>query len=234
MSQADKGVTYVSRMQCVQAAVQTQIEQMQNGAKERKVGVVTFNNEVNILGDGTKDPQTITGDKLSNFDWLAKNGAEKAGDLLSKTVKDTGKFLQDKVMAIEETGPTALGPAVLTSVAMAAEGCPGSTVVICTDGLANVGLGSLDEIETEEEIAKVKEFYERVGEYAKGKGVTVNLVSIKGDQCNIECLSTLQDLTGGNIDIVEPANLLECFANMQSKPVIATNVVVKIKLHKGL
>ena len=61
-------------------------------------------------------------------------------------------------MAIEETGPTALGPAVLTSVALAAEGAPGSTVVICTDGLANVGLGAFDEIETEAEIAKVKEF----------------------------------------------------------------------------
>jgi hypothetical protein len=137
-------------------------------------------------------------------------------------------------MAIEETGPTALGPAVLTSVALAAEGAPGSTVVICTDGLANVGLGAFDEIETEAEIAKVKEFYERIGEYAKNKGVTVNLVSIKGDECNIEALSTLQDLTGGSIERVEPANLTKNFANMLSKPVIATNVVVKIKLHKGL
>jgi len=137
-------------------------------------------------------------------------------------------------MAIEETGPTALGPAVLTSVALAAEGAPGSTVVICPDCLANVGLGAFDEIETEAEIAKVKEFYERIGEYAKNKGVTVNLVSIKGDECNIEALSTLQDLTGGSIERVEPANLTKNFANMLSKPVIATNVVVKIKLHKGL
>lgn len=66
-------------------------------------------------------------------------------------------------MAIEETGPTALGPAVLTSVALAAEGKAGSTVVICTDGLANIGLGALDEVKTEDDIAKIKEFYERVG-----------------------------------------------------------------------
>lgn len=55
-------------------------------------------------------------------------------------------------MGIEETGPTALGPAVLTSVALAAEGKPGSTVVICTDGLANIGLGAFDEIKTEDDI----------------------------------------------------------------------------------
>jgi len=34
------------------------------GAENRKVGVVTFNNEVTILGDGTKNPYTITGDRL--------------------------------------------------------------------------------------------------------------------------------------------------------------------------
>ena len=54
-------------------------------------------------------------------------------------------------MGIEETGPTALGPALLSSIALAAEGSPGSTVVLCTDGLANVGLGAFDGVVTEEE-----------------------------------------------------------------------------------
>jgi hypothetical protein len=62
----------------------------------------------------------------------------------------------------------------------------------------------------------------------------VNLVSIKGDECNIDALSTLQDLTGGNIERVAPVDLTKNFANMLSKPVIATNVVVKVKTHKGL
>lgn len=66
-------------------------------------------------------------------------------------------------MSIEETGPTALGPAALTSIAMAAEGIVGSTVVICTDGLANVGLGAYDEAKSPEEIAAVDTFYEQVG-----------------------------------------------------------------------
>lgn len=66
----------------------------------------------------------------------------------------------EKLNAIEETGPTALGPAIVTSVGMAAEGNPGSKVVICTDGLANIGLGAFDECVTEEDIQKVDAFYE--------------------------------------------------------------------------
>ena len=66
-------------------------------------------------------------------------------------------------MGMEESGTTALGPGILTSIAMASEGALGSQVVICTDGLANVGLANFDDAKTDEEKAKVDEFYERVG-----------------------------------------------------------------------
>lgn len=39
----------------------------------------------------------------------------------------------------------------MTSLLMASKGKPGSMVVICTDGLSNIGLGSMD---TEEELAE--------------------------------------------------------------------------------
>ena len=66
-------------------------------------------------------------------------------------------------MSLEETGPTALGPAILTAISLAGEGSPGSTVIVCTDGLANVGLGSFDEVFNEEQSKKVDEYYEMVG-----------------------------------------------------------------------
>jgi len=40
-------------MQCVQAAIESQIDDMAKGAANRKVGVVTFNNELQIIGDGS-------------------------------------------------------------------------------------------------------------------------------------------------------------------------------------
>lgn len=55
MNRADKGKTYISRVQCVKAAIEAQIEEMSKGAEQRKVGIVTFNNEVSVIGDGTQD-----------------------------------------------------------------------------------------------------------------------------------------------------------------------------------
>ena len=62
---------------------------MGKGAPQRKVGIVTFNNEVTILGDGAQAEQTINGDKLNDFDFLEKNGYEQADKLLSKPIKES-------------------------------------------------------------------------------------------------------------------------------------------------
>jgi len=66
---------------------------MQKNNPERKIGLVTFNNEVTIIGDGTKDPLTVAGDKLQNYDFLLNNGVESAGLLFSKSIKETKQFL---------------------------------------------------------------------------------------------------------------------------------------------
>lgn len=229
--QGERNVTYVSRMQCLQSAIDQQITDMANGAGDRKIGLVAFNNDVTIMGDGSLDPQILSGDKLTDYEYLIKNGTEQGQQRMNKKINETQKKLTEKLMGLEETGPTALGPAVATSIAMAAQGAPGSQVVICTDGLANVGLGSFDDPKFKDES---EEFYQKLGNLAKSKGLTVNIVSIIGDECNLDSLSKLAELTGGNVERVDPVSLTQNFQGILSKPIIATNVVAKVRLHKGL
>lgn len=66
-------------------------------------------------------------------------------------------------------GRTALGPGIATAVCMASEGKPGSSVVICTDGLANIGLGAFSDGSFSGgnlDVKKADEFYESIGELA--------------------------------------------------------------------
>jgi hypothetical protein len=77
----DFGMTYVSRLQCVQSAIDNQLSEMQKNNPDRKIGLVTFNNEVTIIGDGTKDPITVTGDKLFNYEHLLNSGVEQSSKL---------------------------------------------------------------------------------------------------------------------------------------------------------
>ena len=232
--QGENNVTYVSRMQCVQAATDNQITEMASGAPDRRLGLVTFNSEVSIIGDGTKADLNLAGDKLNDYQYLLETGVIQSQERMQKSVKDTKEMLSKKLLSIEETGPTALGPALLTSIGMASKGAPGSQVIICTDGLANVGLGAFDEVKNEQEMKVVDTFYEQMGEYAKQNGVMVNIISIEGEECNIDTLSKIAEMTGGNVNRVNPLQLAQNFANILSLPVIATNVTLKVKLHKGL
>lgn len=64
--------------------------------------------------------------------------------MMNKNITESFKFLKDGIMMAKPLGGTALGPGLLTSVVMAGEGGPGSVVVLCTDGMANEGIGAMN------------------------------------------------------------------------------------------
>ena len=68
---------------------------------------------------------------------------------------------------------TALGPAMLVGVAMTA-GVPGSKVIVCTDGMANYGLGDVfttkETLKMGTQYQQAIEFYDKVTEVAQRNG----------------------------------------------------------------
>ena len=85
--------------------------------------------------------------------------------------------------SLEEGGQTALGPALLISISMACQ-VPGSKVIICTDGMANVGLGNLDTLgSTEETYARTTAFFDQVSSMAAEKGYAFSTVMCQLERC---------------------------------------------------
>lgn len=80
---------------------------------------------------------------------------------------------------------------------------------------------------------KIEDFYEDLAENANKNGVTVNLMSIKGCDCNLENLIILSDRTGGEVNVIDPTEAGFQFSHVLSSESIATNVTVKIKLHQA-
>ena len=106
---------------------------------------------------------------------------------------------------------------------------------LCTDGLANVGLGSLEDIDTnEDKEQQACAFYTRIGQYALDKGVTINVVGIEGCGCDVEHLGVMSDITEGDIEKVLPMDLAKNFATALANPVVACKAQVAMFLHRGL
>lgn len=92
---------------------------------ERTLGVVTFERSVSIIGDGVEKPQNVNVD-FNNFEALMENGRVEAQTRMRNPIRQTKNNLLQKVQDIRTAGQTALGPGVVTAVAMAAKGGPGS------------------------------------------------------------------------------------------------------------
>ncbi len=108
-------------------------------------------------------------------------------------------------------GGTDLPPGLISSVGLASLGTLGSQVIICTDGQSGGVLNN-------------KLNYEKIGEYAQEKGVTIHIVTFTGTECNIDMISVVSSLTNGQIERVDTKNLGNNVKEILSKPVIATNV----------
>lgn len=150
---------------------------------------------------------------------------------MKEPLKTSSETLVHQFNRIEEGGKTSLGPALLASVALAAKGKQGSMVVICTDGLANVGLGSLDQEYDSEESNK---FYEEVTKLAVDNNIIISVITIKGEGCKIETLGKLAESTNGNVTRVNPEDISKDFSGILKDEIVATDVTLEIRLHKGL
>eukprot|EP01124_Arcella_intermedia_P015186 TRINITY_DN216_c1_g3_i2.p1 TRINITY_DN216_c1_g3~~TRINITY_DN216_c1_g3_i2.p1 ORF type:complete len:826 (-),score=201.52 TRINITY_DN216_c1_g3_i2:1472-3949(-) len=228
-----RNVTYVSRLQCVQAAIAAQIDRFAANLPRTRIGLVVFSNDVTILGDGKKTCQIITGDKLNNFEELMAIGAKFVGNegpIGIDCISETKKVLEKKVFELVEGGSTALGPAVSAAVGMALNS-PGSTIVIATDGLSNTGVGAMDSPESH---ALAVPFFDRLAILSKEKGITLNVIGIRGgDEMNMGVIGKLAHETMGEVDIVNPEKITENFGNILQSQLVATDVSVKLFLHKG-
>ena len=233
MSERASSEKNISRLDCVKETILAQIKDMHETYPERKLGLVTFTDYISVIGDAKLNETTVSRSMIDDYDFLLKNAVACSQTQMTMPIKDTKKELEYKVAKLRASNTTAMGPGMLTAIGIAGEGKPGSQVIVCTDGLSNLGLGSLQNTD-EASMAKAREFYTRIAEYAQLKGVTVHIVTIIGQECKIDAIIPVAELTGGNIQRVDPTDLKANFNEFLDKPVLATNVVLKVKLHKAL
>lgn len=88
---------------------------MAESTPDRLAGLVTFSAEVSLIGDGSGDSRVVAGDRLSNGEALREVGRAYP---LSRPVSEARERLSDRLFALEEGGPTALGPAVVAGLSM--------------------------------------------------------------------------------------------------------------------
>ena len=86
------------RLLMCKQAVAGQITAMANSNGERKLGLVAFDHEVEVIGDGIEKPMQINDQAmLMNYDQLLQGGQEQADIRMNKTIAETKDSLLSRV-----------------------------------------------------------------------------------------------------------------------------------------
>ncbi|KAL4481825.1 hypothetical protein ABPG74_007914 [Tetrahymena malaccensis] len=216
---------YMSRKACVERAIHSQILEMQKKYPNRKVGIVLFSKDVTILGDCQSAPVSIS--KEGQFEKLFELGQNHYENLFRNNVSQVNNMPQ-KYKEIRTNGSTALGPGLAVSLGLASQSPQsGSSIILCTDGLANEGIGQLED-------KKDYETYEKMGQLAKSLGILIHTITMRGNESDVRVLGKLSDTTGGRTSRVGPADFNSNFVELVSSDLVATKVEIVVQLHEGL
>lgn len=235
-SQRYKTVTNVTRLQAVQAAIDQQLTDLARDHPQQRPAIITFNNDVTFIGDGICEPVRIAEHNLHNKEVLVKAGLSAP---MPGPANATRSVLASKLFELEEGGRTALGPALVMAVAVASK-VRGSRIVLCTDGLANVGLGDMEgQLQQgadadDKRSQQASEFYRELGSEAASKGVSISVVTILGTSCKLAQLSVVAQQTSGQVSTVDPLKLEKEFSSVLRQEVLATNATATFVVHKSL
>lgn len=147
--------------------------------------------------------------------------------------------LHQQLGLLKAKGQTALGPALMLAAGMAAEN-PCSRIILCTDGLSNIGVGGLATELAEQssalssfvaDSATTLAFYARAGERMRSDGTSVSIVSFEGEHCNLQALGAVADLSGGAVYRAQPTELQLYMNEILQEPLLASNVSLRFYPH---
>jgi len=217
------GAAYMSRMQCMQAAVSENLKQLAVRHPNRKVLLVTFNDEVTFHSDGTGEPLTLAGDALNDGNHI-RNWASGLNLEQTKSIRESNEALDLRIAKLTEDGATALGPALLVATLIAGNK-PHSEIILCTDGLSNVGLGMLDEAS---QVNQATAFYKDIAGYAKSHETAVNIMALEDSNCMLSAFAVVATETSGQVNVLHPLEWVAEVQRIAQNPAIATNVHLQL------
>uniref|UniRef100_A0A3B4YJ22 VWFA domain-containing protein n=1 Tax=Seriola lalandi dorsalis TaxID=1841481 RepID=A0A3B4YJ22_SERLL len=197
--------------QGIQDALQRALTSMLQQSPRRRVALVTFGDEVVIYGDGTRTPLTLRDWALVDYDHIWQQGAAYS---VPHCIAETFQQLIQRVRELREHGATCLGPAALASVAIASR-YPGSKVILCTDGRANIGLGEMEQT-------------------ASLSLVIISIMSFEGTDCRLADVGRLADTTGGRVNIVNIGTIAREMQAASRDNVLATSVTATLLASDGM
>ena len=215
----------ISRIDMVKLAMENILYSLIKNSPNIKVGLISFGDNVVAKGDCLSNPIYIQNTELNDVNTIKNKGLNNK-NIINAPIKKSFDYIKSILKSTFTSGCTALGPAVLLSVYLLNDAKMGSRIFLCTDGESNKGVGAIHNT------YKAINFYTKVGNIAKEKGIIISLITFKDSESSISILKHMVEPTGGDIFRVDPNDIFDEFNDFLENKAIASEVEIKINLNK--
>lgn len=220
-----EGGSSATRLQCVQSAVAQQLKSLDKQQPDCKVIIVTFGAEVRIYTDGGNT--SLIARRAHESESVLISKGEELADSCTESVEVAIDRLQSTVSGLRPSGNTALGPALAVSVGLAGKNT-GAKIVLCTDGMANNGVGAIKNRN------QTVPFYADLGRHAAEEGTMISVITMEGEDCSMENLGVTADLTGGQVDMIDLEAMSASVGAMLANAALGTGAYLVLIAGAGL
>ncbi len=137
-------------------------------------------------------------------------------------ISEVAENLKTYVFNLREMGSTALGPAVVTGFTILKKH-EGGRLLLLTDGMANVGIGSLDAYPSQEK------FYKEMATKLKNMGMIVDVIGVRSHgEIGLDKIGVLAEITEGDILYPDISEIEASMGEAYGKRIIGRDVKIRI------
>ena len=219
----------ITRLEMVKLSVEKIIKTLLKKSPKVKAGLVTFESKIEVKGDCLSNIIIVKDEKLNDESKLELLGKENK-NLINAEINKSSENLIKNIRQIKDEGSTAMGPAIFLSLYLLDKAKIGSRIFVCTDGMSNEGIGTISTFSQDRE--KAIQFYTKVGNIAKEKGIVISLIAFEDCESEIDILKHMIEISGGDIFRVNPKYILDDMNDFLENKAIATDVEIKMNINQ--
>jgi hypothetical protein len=210
-------------LECVKNSLIETLKDISVNAPESTFALITFTDWISLYNPDGKECIKLNERDIYDENKIFQNFQNFNFNF--ETVRESYKKWTGLISGLTAMSRTALGPAVFSAFCLLQGG---GRIILLTDGLANVGIGSLMSYSPG---GRKGEFYRDLGHKCRDHGVMVEIVGVSTSEHSSMELETIGDMariTGGDIYLVDKKELSKTFDALSQADFIGKNVNVKL------
>ncbi|MCF2135715.1 MAG: hypothetical protein K9W43_00575 [Candidatus Thorarchaeota archaeon] len=214
----------------VKRSLTSSVDSLVANSPDTVFGLIEFESSVRYRNIGSGTILELPSDSFFNFNTIVSNAEQLVDAIKLMAVGPNAPSIKRYIKSLSARGITALGPAMVFAYVIAKHHHV-SRIVLLTDGLANLGIGSFEGFQA----IPPKEFYLSIAKQFFEVGTTVDVVGIASSSgLEMKTLGILPDTTNGQMYYVTPNELDLSMSELAGTELLGHDVEIRIITPSGV